>query len=162
MEQEIKIRRGFIETRKLCFAIVLVDLLKVGPECLGADQVERPLLKREVAELVNSKDIGELGDVLQAEVNVVAEYEMFADGNDVTRFAVMLGGDSFGCEKFRWDRAKDLSAGLVELGHALPQLVPLAAQSIADDFVGAAFEFGRCVALYIWRSGIRQCSGVRS
>lgn len=73
-------------------------------------------------------------------MNVVAEQKLVTDRHHVSRDAVVRGGDAFGAQEARVDRAEDLLASVVELRESRLKVVAAVGQAAANDFVRTAFQ----------------------
>ena len=91
--------------------------------------------------VVGGEDVLDVGRLLEAELDVVAEEEaVLADGDQVAGDAVVLGGDALGAEQGGLDAAEDVEAFGVQGIEAAAEGGGVLVEPGADDFIRAAFE----------------------
>ena len=120
--------------------IVFVKILKVRQECVAFEHVQRTLSEGTIFPLKHGKDIFQHCLGAQTDKDVVSENEMIADGNHVTRVAVIACGDAFAGQQLGIDCAKDILAQGVELFEPAQQVLALRLESMLNDLVGAALQ----------------------
>ena len=118
--------------------VVLEQLAEVRLEALIGNELQVTGREPVVLVFVDGKDVRELHRRAQAQVHVVPEHELRAQGNHVPRHAVVFRGDARGGDEGGVDGAEHPLARLVELVQAQPQLFGVRAQAVADDFVRPA------------------------
>ena len=94
-----------------------------------------------VSKAVNAEDVFEIDVGFETELDVVAEQKFVANRNQITRNAVVFGGDTLGGNQVRVDVAEDIGAFFVQFGNPITQIASRIAQSIAQDFVSSRGEF---------------------
>ncbi len=126
---------------------VAVVLEEVG-EVLGEARVGQHFFDRQRGEaaglrvvVVGGEDVLDVGRLFESELDVVAEQKaVLADGDQVARDAVVLGGDAFGGEQRRLDSAENFEAFGIQRVEAATQRRGVLVEPGADDFIRAAFE----------------------
>jgi len=121
----------------------MVKALEIGEELRISQRLQSGFLEGtgSIVTGVDGEHVVQIDFLFQSELDVESEEEAAgAELDHVAGQAVVGGGDAIGLEEFELDRAEDVLASGIELGHAFAQGDGLGLEPLADDLVGCAAE----------------------